>query len=480
MKKMEIKRIFKSCGMLLFGAAILTGCSEEETFDIDGSPANMVYLNPTFNKDATCQVMRTPAGVFGLVTTDLTVSTQYNTTDSIRLSAAVKADNEAVARYNEANGTDYVLPSADALAAMKITPSGIGVGKSKTEKPVTVFMPADKLAALTAPTYVIPVEVVLEGVDGNKGVRMVETSKANSTSYIIVNTSDVEDFTSVTGSADIGCSIVHTPVGTFGSVSTSISFNNLCAVTGDMQATLTLDNSLVDAYNESHQTGYKPLPAEFMSCLSITPGTIKEGDTNSSEPIQLSLSSDVYEKITESYLLPLRMKTSFANGTVYNENDVVYVRIDVKHSLINEKPSAILGTLQYNPGNVWKCLSAVNLDPEAMNPSSWRPTATRIDNMEAVIDLGAEHMVGSFAFRCYVMTNAHIYVSQDLESWLDVGETQGNGYIRGSQGESIYVLYGAVPVRYVKMLITCNPSSWYWYYPQYGSCDLRFFYAYTD
>ena len=49
MKRMEIKRIFKSCGLLLFGAALLTGCSEDESFDIDCSVANMVYHRPTLN-----------------------------------------------------------------------------------------------------------------------------------------------------------------------------------------------------------------------------------------------------------------------------------------------------------------------------------------------------------------------------------------------------------------------------------------------
>lgn len=477
---MEIKRIFKSCGMLLFGAAILTGCSEDETFDIDGSVTNMVYLRPTLNADSRCQVLRTPAGVFGRVAADLTVSMQYNATDSVRLSAAVLADNAVVDKYNEANGTDYAMPSADVLAAMTITPSGIGVGKSVTEKPVTISLPADKLAALTEPTCIIPVQLVLEGVDGSTGTRPVTASTEMDKSFIIVNTSDADNFTSVTGATEISCNVVHTPVGTFGGISATVPFANLCAVSGDMQGTLVVDNSLIADYNASHGTAYVQLPAAVQSQLTITPGIVKEGDTQTTEGIRISVPESVTETLEGSYLIPMRLQTSFANGVVYDEDDIVYIKVDTKTSLMNDKPTAILGTIQSNGDDVWSCVSAENFDPEGMRTQGWRPTATRVSSAEVVIDLGAEHKVSSFMVDFYVMTNAHIYLSTDNSQWTDVGETQGNGTVRDDNWQSWYVLYGGVPARYVKMVFTLNQNHWAWNYPQWGYCDLSFGFAFDD
>lgn len=477
---MEIKRIFKSCGMLLFGAAILTGCSDEETYDIDGSATNVVYLRPTLNADSRCQVLRTPAGVFGRVAADLTVSMQYNATDSVRLSAAVLADHAEVAKYNEANGTDYAMPSADVLAAMTTTPSGIGVGKSMTEKPVTISLPADKLAYLTEPTYIIPVQLVLEGVDGSTGTRPVTASTEMDKAFIIVNTSDADNFTSVTGSTEISCNVVHTPVGTFGGISATVPFANLCAVSGDMQGTLVVDNSLIAAYNESHGTSYDPLPAAVQSQLTIIPGTVKEGDTQTTEGIRISVPDAVAQTIEGSYLIPLRLQTSFANGVVYEEDDIVYIKVDTKNSIINASPSAINGTIQSNGDDVWSCVSAVNFDPAAMATSRWSPTATRVESAEVVIDLGAAHKVSSFMLDCYVMTNAHLCFSTDNSQWTDIGETTGNGTVRDNDWHSWYVLYGGVPARYVKIEFTFNKSHWAWNYPQWGYCDLSFNFAFAD
>lgn len=477
---MEIKRIFKSCGMLLFGAAILSGCSEDETFDIDGSATNMVYLRPTLNADSRCQVLRTPAGVFGRVAADLTVSMQYNATDSVRLSAAVLADNAVVAKYNEANGTDYAMPSADVLAAMTATPSGIGVGKSVTEKPVTISLPADKLASLTEPTYIIPVQLLLEGVDGSTGTRPVTASTEMDKSFIIVNTSDADNFTSVIGSTEINCNVVHTPVGTFGGITATVPFANLCAVSGDMQGTLLVDNSLIAAYNESHGTDYAPLPAAIQSQLTITPGIVKEGDTQTPDGIRISVPDAVAATIEGSYLIPLRLQTSFANGVVYEEDDIVYIKVETKSSIINASPTAILGTVQSNGNDVWSCVSAVNFDPEEMSTSGWTPTGSRIASAEVVIDLGAEHKVSSFMINCYVMNNAHLYFSTDNSQWTDIGETTGNGTVRDNNWNRWYVLYGGVPARYVKMELTLNPNSWYWNYPQWGYCDLSFNFAFND
>lgn len=478
MTTMKIKRIFKSCGMLLLGATFLTGCSDDESYDVNGSPTNLVYLKASQNGDFNCEVLRTPAGVFGRVAADLTVNTQYTTSGNVRLSAVVLADNDEVAKYNEANGTNYAMPSADVLAAMTSCVSTIEAGKNVTETPVTLSLPADKLPALTEPTYIIPVQLVLEDVEGSTGTRPVKVSEEMNKSYIIVHTSDADNFTSVKGSYEISSNIVKTPVGTFGGINATVQFTNLCAVTGDMEGTLVVDNSLIAAYNAENGTSYNQLPAEALQALTVTPGVVKEGETETTEGIRVSVPDAISHQLDGSFLIPMRLYTSFANGAKHEEDDVVYIKVEVKNSLINESPSAILGTIQENGDDVWTCVSAENFNPDEMTTSRWTPSAKRVSSAQVVIDLGAEHKVSAFMVELYVMTGLKLYLSTDNVNWTDAGDTAGKGTIRDDKRKSWYVFYGGVPARYVKLDFTLNASSFYWNYSRY--CALSFNFAFND
>ena len=466
--------------MLLLGAAFLTGCSDDESYDVNGSLTNLVYLKASQNGDFNCDVLRTPAGVFGRVAADLTVNMQYATSSNVQLTAAVNGDLATVAQYNAAHGTDYALPSADILAAMTPTVTAIEAGKNVTETPVTLSLPADKLPALTEPTYIIPVQLVLKDIEGSTGTRPVQVSEELNRAYIIVHTSDADDFSSVTGATEISSNIVKTPVGNFGGISATVQFSNLCAVTGDMEGSLVVDNSLIAAYNAEKGTNYSPLPAEALEALTVTPGVVKEGETATTEGIRVSVPDAISHQLEGSFLIPMRLQTSFANGAKHEENDIVYIKVEVKTSLINENPSTILGTIQTNGNDVWTCLSAENFNADEMTTSGWTPSASRVSSAQVVIDLGTEHKVSAFMVDMYVMRGVKLYLSTDNVNWTDCGDTEGKNKVYDNNWNSWYVFYGGVPARYVKFDFTLNSSHWAWSYPQWGYCDLSFNFAFDD
>lgn len=460
-------------GLALLGTLTIFGCSDDVVCDVDGTNDNLVYLNPARNPDAKCEVLRTPAGVFGRVATDLTVSLQYASTCKINVSATINADTTLVGKYNRSNGTSYELPSADILNAMEVRDATISAGKTTSDATVTISLAAEKLASLTAPAYIIPVKLTLKGTEGSSGDRPIGISSQYDTSYILVSTSDADDFTSVVGNTVISSNIVKTPVGTFGGISASVKIKNLCAITGSMLGYFEVDNSLIAEYNAKNGTSYSQLPESVLSQITITTAEIKEGETESKDGIKVSAPDEVVQQLDGNYLLPLRLKTSFSNGVAYTEDDVVYLTIETKSTLINDDASEVIGS--EGDHSDWSIVSANHLNPDNFTDmfaggwtAAWKFTESRISEASFVVDLGSSKKLTGFNIDSYVMTNAKVSFSSDNVTWNEIGNTSEHKSIYDENWNRVYVLYGAVTCRYLKFELTLNPSSWAWNYSAYG------------
>lgn len=98
--------------MAVAGIATVTSCSDDESYDVYGSNNNFIYIAPQdYSKGFNCEVMTTPAGVYGQVGATMNVQVQLPTKDTVKVSAEVKATQDLVDAYNSEHGTDYVLPS---------------------------------------------------------------------------------------------------------------------------------------------------------------------------------------------------------------------------------------------------------------------------------------------------------------------------------------------------------------------------------
>ena len=470
MKKINI---IITCGMLLLAAPTLTGCSEEK-YDVDGTNDNLVFVSPKETRSPfECEVMTTPAGVFGRVGADINLRLQYPSTANVHVSAKVNADQQLVSKYNADHETEYQLPSADVLQAMKAVSANIEAGK--TTGVVSLALDEAKIESFRsdgsedAPQYIIPVSITYEGSDG-KGDRKFGLSSEYNTTYVTVKTSKADDFTSVVGAKDISSNVVKTPVGTFGGISTNVKIKNLIPVTGDMQGTFVVDNSLVGEYNNEKGTNFTTLPENVLNALTITPAVVKEGNTESEDGIKVSCPDEIAQKLDGAYLLPLRLKTTFANGNTVDEDDIVYVTIEVKNTLINSNPSEMVGSDGDNSD--WTCIEAVNFNKDTFNTYRWKPSAKNISEGSYIIDFGAVHKVTGFqnvkASSWGSVTSYRIYVSEDNANWVDLGSTDGCNTVRDDNWNSWYVLYGAVKARYVKVEVTFDPNSSYWRYYDYS------------
>lgn len=481
---MKKSNIIITCGMLLLAAPALTGCSEEK-YDVDGTNDNLVFVSPKETRAPfECEVMTTPAGVFGRVGADINLRLQYPSAANVHVSAKVNADQQLVSKYNAEHETEYQLPSADVLQAMKAASTNIEAGK--TTGIMSVVLDESKIESFRSdgseesPQYIIPVSIAYDGSDG-KSDRKFGLSSEYNTTYVIVKTSKADDFTSVVGSKTISSNVVKTPVGTFGGISANVKIKNLIPVTGDMQGTFVVDNSLVSEYNSTNNTNYTTLPEEVLSALTITPAIVKEGNTESEDGIKVSCPDEIAQQLDGAYVLPLRLKTTFANGNAVDEDDIVYVTVEVKNTLINDNATSILGT----KGDVktYSVVSAENLDPEEFSglfsggwDASW-PYLQKKETASFTIDLGAEKNLTAFYMQDYVAKEYTLYFSNDGNTWKEIGSTAGHDavYDRNTYNRA-YVLYGAVKCRYIKADMKLDSESWAWDYDYASISSLNFYF----
>lgn len=487
---MKINIKYAALSLLAVAGITMTSCSDDESYDVYGNNSNFIYIAPQdYSKGFTCEVMTTPAGVYGQVSATMRVQVQLPTKDTVKVSAEVKASQDLVDAYNEEHGTDYILPSQDILSGMKVlSTSGVGANKKNSADgdEIKVQLDASKIEkfkvedAENAPTYVIPVSLKFDGAEGPGTDRPFAVSQQQGIAYIVVKTSKADNFSSISSDQVVESNIVKTPVGIFGGISASFQFKNLIAITGDMQGTLVADNSLVNTYNAKYSANCQALPSNILSALTITPATVKEGETQCEGVIKVSVPEDLTKNLEGSYVLPLRLKTTFANGATVDEDDVVYVVVGVKTSLVNDDASSILGTKA--DASAFSVVSAENMDPAKYGDlfaggwSSRWAFSNKGDKASFVLDLKETKGIVGFGCDGYAVNNYTVSVSADNSKWIELGNTSGHKSVRNDEYVDVYVLYGAVNCRYVKYEFNLNANDWSWRYDYAGITGLYLYF----
>ena len=450
------------CGAMLLSAAALTGCSEDETYDVYGEKTNRVYVDPTQSNVTECTVYKTPIGLCGDALTNVHVRMQYPAQQSVKVSGV--ADMSLVAEYNEQNSTEYAaLPDA-AVKALEIAPAELEAGKNTAD--LQVSLPTEARISLTESDYVLPIRIANPG--GKDDGREISTLDDKSTAYLIIHTSD-EEIASLTGSKSVDCNIINTPVGVFGGVDSKFTVALKASIYTDVQLSAEIDNSLIAAYNEENGTSYEALPSDFASALKINAATIKPGEL--SGDVAVTMDSEKAKQLNGSYIIPMRIAITYSDGTKKVFDEPVYTTIGVKETLINSNPSELVGS--DGDHSEWKCIEATNFDKESFTTYQWKPSAKNISEGSYIIDFGTVHKVTGFqnvkaSSWGNVITSYRIYVSEDNSNWVDLGSTDGCNTVYDDNWNSWYVLYGAVQVRYVKVEVTFNPNASHWRYYDYS------------
>lgn len=460
---MKLNKLYIACGVLFLGAATLTGCSDDEAYDVDGSNNNLIYVDQSVAKVTECTVYHTPVGSYGDITANVKTKLQYASADSITISAV--PDTSMVSVYNkEYHGAATTVP-ADVLAAIQLEKTGVAAGANVASEPLRVTIPAEACARLSEPEYVVPLRLsaVKEGTLDTD--RPVVASEEMGVYYLAIHSTN--DMVYLSGSNSVNCGIVRTPVGIFGEVKADFNVGLHFQLDSEVKVSATVDNSLIDAYNAEHNKNYKALPANVAGAIEVTAATVAAGEVNGS--LHVALPTDLGRTLTEAgYVAPLRLVAEYANGTkVTLDSQVAYLVVTTEESLIQDKPTALLGTA-VSDISAWKCISAVNYNKDELKLSTWKFSQMNIDNASFVVDFGAVHKVGAFKYSCTPGKSFRFYLSEDNANWVDLGDVNGKDTYYEDWSNQWYVLYGAVKARYVKVEQTLDASHWGWGYGNYS------------
>ncbi len=460
---MKLRNLYIACGALFLGTAALTGCSDDESYDVEGKIDNLIYVDQAASKIAECTVYHTPVGTYGDVTANVKVRLQYACGDSVTISAT--PDTTLVSQYNtKNNATAATLPAA-VLASLQFENTGISAGANAAAEPLKVTIPALACSVLNQPEYVVPLRLTGTKEGNTDNARPISASQDMGIYYLVIHTTN--DMVYLTGSKAAKCGIVRTPVGIFGEVDANYSVGLHFQLDSDVKVSATLDNSLIDTYNAENSQSYVALPSNVASALEITPATITAGESEAN--LHVTLPADLGQSLTEKgYVVPLRLVAEYSNGTkVTLDSEVAYLVITTEENLIQDNPSELLGT-SVTDISAWSCISAVNYNQSELKLSNWKFSQMNVSNASFVVDFGAVHKVGAFKLRCYPGKSFRFYLSEDNNTWVDLGDVSGKNTYYENWSSQWYVLYGAVKARYVKVEQELDADAWYWDYGSYS------------
>lgn len=261
--------------------------------------------------------------------------------------------------------------------------------------------------------------------------------------------------------------IVQTPISTVSNVDFEWSVRCSQKASGTIKATVAVDNSLISAYNEEHDTEFEAMPANAI-VLENAEMTIPAGEMVVSDPVHVKLTSDVNVLATlkseKGYIIPLRLVSAEGANAQLSTNMVMpsFLTITVTEDNINHEATEadITGTLVADQTG-W----SVNvLSGSGSNLNKWfdgnpQSTASISDwtNYMAAftVDMGKSYTFDAIvAYRSStwggdsnsINTGTKISTSDDGTNFVNAGEVTGNS--------KFIVFYAPLTARYIRVETT--------------------------
>jgi hypothetical protein len=278
--------------------------------------------------------------------------------------------------------------------------------------------------------------------------------------------------------------VIHTPVSHIGAFDAKFPAKILRPADGSITVSVAVDNSLVEQFNAANGTSYAVVPDGVVS-LTNAVAHIQPNEYASSDSIQVSVPESALPKLTEEgYMVPLRISEVQGSGKASEERGVAYIVIKTSEELINDAASEVIGSAI--DLSTAKCVAATNLDAsrfqQLVNGRTWQ-FQTRSDKASFTVDLGETRNVTGLLMSVDLGDNYDMFISADGNNWISLGnctEHSGPRVSVGWYGYTAYVLFGAVPTRFVKFDMTLDVNSFYWNYQSWGYCGVEMLNIYAE
>lgn len=423
---MKIYKIttFKVCILFLLGF-LLFACREDEVASASPKDALQIYLQAKNNKD---QALVSPPvailqGKFLSDNSDLffAVATREVEKNTL-LTISVDTDPALIERYKKQYGkTLPILPQGSYTLPETIS---IPAGKSISEKMFAITWKDPSVIKDKNATYLLPISI--KNMD-NSDAKL--TSNRN-TIFMEVKFNEVSySFKTKTGniSEDVNFNKAGSTVAINGS-NPLITASLNTVISTDLPLKISVDNSLIAAYNTTNGTQFQVLPENTYK-LSTSDLTILKNNFNSND-LEIRFTNALAQlDTTKKYLLPIK---STAQNNFPTTNDVVYLKISIVVNNINSD-TPITGTTidrsnwsikansEYSPENS----ASMMLDGDYN--TGW--IASFAGNASVTLDMRQSNIIKGFSITpTYFMgsypiptLNIVIYTSDDGITWIRQG-----------------------------------------------------------
>ncbi len=227
---------------------------------------------------------------------------------------------------------------------------------------------------------------------------------------------------------------------------------------------VSVDNSLVAAYNEKHKTSYVQMPSENIDIQNASM-EIAAGDNATPEEVKLALKGDLTGLTNENgYLIPLTMK---ASGAVTSESrGTVYAVIVPETKLIKaiKSPDEIIGFVAGGRSS-WSadCDDAANLFDDDNNSAVYFQGSGNV----LTVNLGGKHLVTGIKLYTYNVRNVNVQYSVDGNTWKSAGTADASDVYFSTSSNyrfgDYYIAFGEyLEASYIRLAFDYYMSSSYY------------------
>lgn len=264
--------------------------------------------------------------------------------------------------------------------------------------------------------------------------------------------------------------VLKTPVGLFYTVDLKFPVYSTLAVTSDVYVSLSVDNSLLESYNQENGTSYKELPSGAF-VLKNSELKISSNNTSSENMVEIDVDKATLSGMSAGeYLLPLKIEKVTGNAQVSINRNAAYIIVNVSEDTDNiwdtDGGKSQLGNLLDGDRSNWEIAttnSGFNGDPSMLfDGDTYDDIYYRVnsydDNTGYTVDMQQVYdnisgIYKDFYSSSYAIRGMDIYTSLDNENWTYQGHFENNS------GTAYICFYNPVKARYIKTVVR-SVSGW--------------------
>ena len=263
--------------------------------------------------------------------------------------------------------------------------------------------------------------------------------------------------------------VVHTPVGDIGKFKAAFPVRIQRATAGT-SVCFELDPSLVAEYNKTKGTDYVALPAGVLD-LTKAVAHIQADTLASKDSVHIAFAEGAdLSKLTEAgYVAPLRMKVTAGDGVASEERGIVYVVVTTSTRLMNagaarseipgeEIPVADMGSWTITPGSIADFTDNNSYSGSDIDSST--PFVIDMQEVKSVGGIGLQGLYANYGVSYYGINSCKLELSENGTDWTDAGTASFDDMSSDNNGYQYFVLYGAIPARYVRLTLESLNSRW--------------------